>query len=327
MSLYLHDTTGRKKSQDHLSIMAEKRRYQIRVAEMLEKCVLAETYRRVLECGFRVTVLEDDEGSTRFDTGFFCKHRMCPACAWRKSMGTAVVLTAISGAMVADGYTPLMVTLTAPNCEADQLDDEILRYNHAWDKLIRRKRYRDAWGNNVRKLEVTYNQQSDTYHPHLHVMVFVRPGYFKGGERGNYISRAQLLSDWRKAYGNNNITQVDVRKAYGTDGKNIAELSKYVAKASDFLFSEEVFKTFYYGLYGKRLFGYSGCCKDLRAAYKAGELREYIDRDTTRYAWRVMYQDISGSGDYQETDRQIYDAMLEDDEGIEIAAAWAYMED
>ncbi|WP_347282338.1 protein rep, partial [uncultured Alistipes sp.] len=115
--------------------MAEKRRYQIRVAEMLEKCVLAETYRRVLECGFRVTVLEDDEGSTRFDTGFFCKHRMCPACAWRKSMGTAVVLTAISGAMVADGYTPLMVTLTAPNCEADQLDDEILRYNHAWDKL------------------------------------------------------------------------------------------------------------------------------------------------------------------------------------------------
>lgn len=240
-------------------------------------------------------------------------------------MGNAVLITAIAGALVAEGRTPLMVTLTAPNCEGEQLGEEIKRYNQAWDKLIRRKQYREAWGDNIRKLEVTYNERENTYHPHLHVMAFVKPGYF-GGSSGNYISQKKLLSDWRDVFKCQNITQVDVRKSYGTDGKSIAEMSKYVAKASDFLYSQQVFDTFHSGMRGKRLTGYSGRCKDLRAAYKEGQLREYIDRDTTEYAWRVMYQD-NNDGAYQEVWRQIYESTLEDDSNIEIAAAWAYMED
>lgn len=323
MSLYLHDNTSLKKSQDHLEVATEKRALNIQVAAMLEGYLNSNGYKRVLECGNTITMLEDAAGTAhRYDTGFFCEHRMCPSCAWRKSMGTAVLITAITGALVEKGRVPLMVTLTAPNCEGEALGEEIKRYNSAWDKLIRRKRYREAWGDNIRKLEVTYNADADTYHPHLHVLVYVEPGYFNGR---SYLSRKQLLSDWRDCFRNQNITQVDIRKTYGTDGKAIAEMSKYVAKASDFLHSQRVFDTFYAGMRGKRLIGYSGLCKELRAAYKAGELRQYIDRDTTKYAWRVMYKDLKEG--YTEVWRQAYESTLEDDEGMEIASAWAYMED
>ena len=324
MSLSLNHNTIAPKNQDHILVAVEKRRQQLHVAQMLESYVNQSAYRRVLECGQTVTMLEDVAGTARrYDTGYFCGHRMCPACAWRKSMGTAVVISAIAGALVAQQRVPLMVTLTAPNCEGEQLGEEIRRYNRAWDKLIRRTKYRAAWGDNIRKLEVTYNAQDDTYHPHLHVLVFVRPSYFNGR---TYISRKQLLEDWRVCYGNANITQVDIRKSYGADGKSIAEISKYVAKSSDYLQSQRVFNAFYAGLRGKRLIGYSGRCKELREVFKGGGLRQYVDRDLTQYVWRVLYRDM-GDGDYVEQERWHYDDVLEDDSGIEIAAAWAYMED
>lgn len=236
-------------------------------------------------------------------------------------MGTAVLITAISGALVSDGRISLMLTLTAPNCQDFELSDTIRRYNRAWDKLMRRKDYSQSWKDNIRKLEVTYNAAADTYHPHLHVIIFAKPSYFTGR---NYISRAQVLKDWRNAYGDQSITQVDIRKSYGTDGKAIAELSKYAAKASDFLYSQHVFDTFNSALSHKRLFGFSGECKTLRAEYKKGGLREFIDRDLTKYAWRVMYRDY-GAGDYAEEWRLPYDAAVTDD--LEIVSSWAYLDE
>ena len=320
--MYHQDTTRPQNSQDHLAQAAEKRRYALQTAAMLEATSTDATYHRVLECGLIAAILEDDTGSARrYDTGFACGHRMCPACAWRKSMGTAVLITAISGKLTADGRTPLLVTLTAPNCTGADLSDTIKRYNRAWDKLLNRKRYKQSWSDNIRKLEVTYNQVADTYHPHLHVIVYVRPSYFDGK---HYISRAQLLTDWREVYGDPSITQVDVRKSYGTDGRAIAELAKYAAKASDYLISQQVFDCYNSALRHKRIYGYSGLCKQLRAEYRAGGLREYVDRDTSNYAWRVIYRDL-GMGDYAEEWRMPYDASISAD--LDIASSWAYLDD
>lgn len=294
---------------------------------MLQPHISVDGYHRALHCGDWLEMLEtDDHAGKRLRQAYFCKYRLCPGCAWRKSMGDAVVITAIMGAMVADRRVPLMVTLTAPNCEGNELGESILRYNRAWDKLIRRRRYRAAWADNIRKLEVTYNAEADTYHPHLHVLVFVSPGYF-GGTKGGYISRAQLLADWREVYGDPRITQVDLRKSYGTDAQGIAELAKYTAKSGDYTHSQAVFNVFYEGLKGKRLSGYSGRCKALRAAYKAGQLREHVNRDLTKYTWRVLYTDYQRTGNYVQEWSKPYDAILEDSDDLEIASAWAYMED
>lgn len=238
-------------------------------------------------CGDYLVFLENAERDKRkLDTGYFCKQRLCSGCAWRSALKSAQCISAISAALAADRKIMLMVTLTVPNCPAVALRDTMRRINAAWHKMLRRKKYA-CWADYIRKMEITYNHQANTYHPHLHCIVYVEPGYFAR----SYIPQAQLLADWRAAYGDNSITQVDLRRCKqvreGTSA--ILEVSKYAAKASDFAVSEEVARVFYRALHHARMMEYAGRCADLRDKYQAGGLAEYEEIDTVRYTLRVVY--------------------------------------
>lgn len=307
-----HDNTGTNKSQgkirDALDIATQKRRaglvaaryYQQLAEQHLTKEAIAD---RVLHCGDWVEMLETEDGQRKLAEAYFCGKRLCPCCAYRQSLANAMVISTITAAMQAEGYQPLLVTLTAPNCTADELSDDILRYNNAFKRLTQRKAYKDAWASNIRKIEVTYNKQADTYHPHIHALVYVTSGYFVGRK---YISRDKLLEDWRRAYKCTDITQVDIRKTHGEDWQAISELAKYAAKSGDYLHSLEVFDVYRRALDGKRLMGYSGRCKELRADFKAGALREFVQPDLLNYIWRVLYRDDGRTGHYTETQRTTY---------------------
>lgn len=312
-----HDNIGARKSQgkirDALEVAREKRRAGLQAAAYYQQLaegkiplvgwsVKSSIAERVLHCGDWVEMLETDEGERKLAEAYFCGKRLCPCCAYRQSLANALVISTITSAMQAEGYTPLLVTLTAPNCTAEELSEDIRRYNKAWDRMLRRKAYKDAWASNIRKIEVTYNKGADTYHPHIHALVYVRASYF--GKR--YISRDKLLMDWRRAYKDDAITQVDIRKTHGEDWQAISELAKYAAKSGDYLYSLEVFDVFRRALDGKRLMGYSGRCKELRAEFKGGGLREYVEPDLVNYIWRVLYRDDGRSGDYVETQRTTY---------------------
>lgn len=307
-----HDNTGTNKSQgkirDALDIATQKRRAGLIAARYYQQ--LADQHRarasisdRVLHCGDWVEMLETEDGQRKLAQAYFCGKRLCPCCAYRQSLANAMVISTITAAMVAEGYKPLLVTLTAPNCTADELSDDILRYNNAFKRLTQRKAYTEAWASNIRKIEVTYNKQADTYHPHIHALVYVTSGYFVGRK---YISRDKLLTDWRRAYMDDRITQVDIRKTHGEDWQAISELAKYAAKSGDYLHSLDVFDTFRRALDGKRLMGYSGRCKELRADFKAGALREFVQPDLLNYIWRVLYRDDGRTGNYVEHQRTTY---------------------
>lgn len=337
--MYLDDTIRTEKGQgesaeksvrDLLQVVRDKRSASLQAAVYFKRLAVetrllsedAALY--VQHCGDTLTMLEDDSGEhKRLKSAYFCGQRLCPGCAYRGSLASAVILSAITGAMLAEGYTPLLVTVTAPNCTGDDLGAEILRYNQAWNKLMHRVQYKTAWASHVRKFEITYNAQMDTYHPHIHALVFVRPGYFGGrkdraNKVGGYISQEQLLADWRRAYGDKNITQVDIRKCYGQDWRAISEIAKYVAKSGDYLHSYDVFSTYYRAIKNKRITGYSGRCKELRAEYKAGGLRQYVERDLTEYVWLVIYADHYYTGNYTEQTRKPYDALIMGDDDIPV---------
>lgn len=307
-----HDNTEQNNCQgkirDALDVASQKRRAGLVAARYYQQ--LAEQHQtkeaiagRVLHCGDWVEMLETEDGQRKLAEAYFCGKRLCPCCAYRQSLANAMVISTITAAMIAEGYQPLLVTLTAPNCTADELSDDILRYNNAFKRLTQRKAYKDAWASNIRKIEVTYNREADTYHPHIHALVYVTSGYFVGRK---YISRDRLLTDWRRAYGDDRITQVDVRRTYGEDWQAISELAKYAAKSGDYLYSLEVFDIYRRALDGKRLMGYSGRCRELRADFKAGALREYVQPDLLNYIWRVLYRDDGRTGHYTETQRTIY---------------------
>ena len=61
----------------------------------------------------------------------------------------------------------------------------------------------------LRATEVTRNELMDTYHPHIHVLLFVSPTYFKNKE--NYISQDEWTELWKKSAKLDYYPIVDVR--------------------------------------------------------------------------------------------------------------------
>lgn len=314
--MYIHDNMSSVESsrqKDDL-IKAQKKKQRIETAAYFAGFHLSEVGKHRMEtCGDWLWMLEDDTGDKRkIERGFFCGSRWCPACAWRYSAAWGRVLMAVDRYLCADQkLLPIFVTLTVPNVPADELRGTLAHMAASWDRLIRRKAYR-PWKNFARKTEVTYNAESDTYHPHYHLMVWVRPGYF--GKAGGYVSHAKLLEDWRAVTGMPEITQVDVRRCRSAeqDGAAVAEVAKYVAKSSDFLLSQEVFDGFYFGLRGVRIMSLGGEAKKAVKLFRAGELDKYDPEqpdDLAEYVWRVVYSWTQDG--YQERKREPVDLTEE----------------
>ena len=68
------------------------------------------------------------------------------------------------------------------------------------------------------------------------------------------------------------------------------ELTKYVAKDSNYLVSEEVFEFFYKGLKGKRQYAFGGDFKIAKQKLENDELEEYYLQDETKWYWLLTYK-------------------------------------
>ncbi|WP_246131578.1 protein rep, partial [Kurthia sibirica] len=133
--------------------------------------------------------------------------------------------------------------LTAPNVTGVELKNEIDQFNHAFNKLFKRRNVEKVINGYVRKLEVTYNQERfitkemykrakdyydkrnlkegdhnpnyDTYHPHFHVILAVNKSYFN--QTTQYIKQSKWLEMWRECMNDESITQVDIRKVRSSE--------------------------------------------------------------------------------------------------------------
>lgn len=214
------------------------------------------------------TVLKEEKAEVV--TASFCHQRFCPFCSKGKAEKDAVHLSTLIKSLEQD-HAFIFLTLTMPNVKADCLKDAISKMNAAFNLYFQYVKIATVVKGYVRKLEVTYNREADTYHPHFHCLIAVRKGYFSAKE---YIKHDDWLHLWQKAMKDPSISQVNVKRAgkKGSMEKAILELSKYMAKDSDYLYSYEVFKTFYFALKGRRLIVYGGCFKEACQKYEAGAL-------------------------------------------------------
>lgn len=245
--------------------------------------------------------------------GSFCRTRLCPTCAKRKSLRWIFALSLmIEYVNSMYDYEYLLLTLTAPNVKGDDLHDELKKYSKAFDQMLKRKKYKAINKGFIRKLEITYNKKTDTYHPHYHVIIAVDKTYFKKG----YINRDTWLSDWQRAMKDSSITQVDIRKVYNkstvdTDltkssiQTGILEVAKYTAKSGDYLISEDVFISFWNALKHMREFTFGGCFKETHELFKQGELDYLIPEDNTEWVYRLIYHWSNSEMSYSEFVKEI----------------------
>ncbi|WP_285813497.1 protein rep [Staphylococcus sp. Marseille-Q6910] len=101
-----------------------------------------------------------------------CKNRFCPMCAWRKARKDALGLSLMMKHIKqTEDKRFIFLTLTTPNVTSEQLENEIKNYNHAFQKMFKRKKVNGIAKGYVRKLEITYNKKRNDYNPHFQVLL------------------------------------------------------------------------------------------------------------------------------------------------------------
>lgn len=192
---------------------------------------------------------------------FFCRVRYCTTCQWRKGLYWKAMMYQ-SYEQFRKEYPKhrfLFLTLTVKNPPIGELRATLEHMNIAWKKLTKRKEFAlvDGW---IRTTEVTRPklkrkrksdptvycpQTKNTHaHPHFHIILMVKPSYFK---TPNYLSTAKWAEFWRDCLGVGYTPVVDVR-AVRKKGKDknapitdddikagIAETIKYSTKPDDII--------------------------------------------------------------------------------------------
>lgn len=255
------------------------------------------TKERIKCCGSFLDFISDiDHEDYKLVGANFCGNRFCPHCSYNKARKDAFQTSIIVDYLKSQGYKFIFLTLTAPNIPGSELEKELRSYTKSFKRLFDLKRVSSVTKGYMRKLEVTYNPDSDTFHPHYHVLIAVNNSYFT--DKRYYISRERWLDYWRKAKRDELITQVDIRKVTSSTDKSILEITKYISKDSNYLYSEEVFKVFYGALKGKREYSYRGVFKEAVDLYKSGKLDYLKEIDTTEYLYRVWYNWSNSKSQY-----------------------------
>lgn len=265
--------------------------------------------RRVSDCGtyleFAHAISADGSISSegKLHLANFCKDRLCPLCAWRRSRKIFGQVSQIMDCIGKD-YRFLFLTLTVVNCSADALSETIDGLMSAWDKFCHMKQFKRSVRGFCRILEVTRNKKDGTFHPHFHVVLAVPPDYFSH----YYVLHNVWLGMWRVATGDSSITQVNIqscksRKPLNDDldvfqsmATTVAEIAKYAVKDSDYIFASDpaltdrIVSCLSDSLFRRRLIAYGGCFRD---AYKRLSLDDPEDGDLIHVDHEPLRDDLS----------------------------------
>ncbi len=253
------------------------------------------TYNRILECGSYLVFKTDyDQKNFKLHSANFCGNRFCPFCSYLKSIDYFIVNYNLLYHCVKSGeYNFLFLTLTSVNCEVENLYAEITKYYKAFQRFIKRKAIKTIVKGYIRKLEVTYNKNSNTFHPHYHLILLVNKSYFNSR---NYISRDKFLEYWSNSFRDSCISQVDVRRINVNNLLDSAlELSKYVSKMNNIYDDSYIFKMYYKGLKNRQILCYGGVLKDYYKMYKNKAFEYYLEEDNIEYFYFLFAKRIGSS--------------------------------
>lgn len=241
----------------------------LRLADIFQELGYKESLvQRIQSCGELLQFIQQEDGSLKLYQAYFCKNKLCPMCNWRRSMKYSFQTSRIIDEAIKQNPKGrfLFLTLTVKNVPGDKLNETISQLTKSFDRLFRRAKIQKNLLGYLRSVEVTHNAEQDTYHPHIHVLMMVKSGYFKGKE--NYISQADWGDMWAQSFKVDYVPMVDVRAVKET-GKGlkgaILETAKYPTKPIKLdIDNKQVVDDLYNGLYRKRQLGYGGLFKRIK---------------------------------------------------------------
>lgn len=237
--------------------------YYTRKYERLEQCSTYLEFRR-----------EKSTKKYKLINTNLCRVRLCPLCAYKRSLSvyhnTADIIKYINEKYSRSKY--LFLTLTIKNVPGSQLSNAIDNLTRAWQNLSKQKRIKNVVLGTVRSIEITYNKRTDTYHPHLHVLIHTTSQIYAGRD---YISQAEFTDRWRSAAGIDYQPVVDIRRVQHNNGREIAEIAKYSVKPIDWdKCSESVIITLDDVLHKRHLLSLSGTMREAKRELKIADIED-----------------------------------------------------
>jgi plasmid rolling circle replication initiator protein Rep len=264
---------------------------------------------RVAQCGSFLEFKRFNDDNIKLNKANFCKIRLCPMCAWRRSLKIFGQVSKILNELdKLNNYEYIFLTLTIKNCKAEALNNNINNILYGFNKLMKNIRVKGSIDGYFRGLEITHNIDRmsvsyDTFHPHIHAILCVKSSYFTY----KYISQAEWTELWKRALNVNYDVIVDVRKFKSRKG--VAEACKYTVKDTDYLLeydteiTDKTVEILDSALTGRRLVAFGGVLRDLHKKLNLDdvldgdlintdndELREDIDYIIERYRWNIGYK-------------------------------------
>ena len=193
-------------------------------------------------------------------------------CAWRRSLMYKARAYKALPKVIADHPTAryLFVTLTLKNCAVEDLKASILHLNKSFGRMARLKHF-PAIGY-LKTVEVTRGKRGDT-HPHLHILMMVKPSFFSHG----YVKKKEWCAWWKRAAQVDYTPIIDVKAIKAKDSPLglLAEVVKYQTKPNDLIFSDcRWFLEYTRQIYGTKAFALGGVFKQY---FKEMEKEETTD--------------------------------------------------
>jgi len=242
----------------------------LKVADSFKRLGYDKKAMRIRFCGSFLSFLTNlKTGEKKLHTADFCRERLCPMCQWRKSMKVFHQVSKVMDKAQDENkeIVPIFLTLTLKNCSGNDLSLTLDNVFKGWTLLWKQRKMERIGKGWFRALEVTYNKQSDTFHPHIHAILIVDKSYFKGKD---YMESAEWVQMWRTVLKLNYDPICDVRKVKNDKAnyKAIAEVAKYTLKDTDFVIDnnsimDKLIKVLSTSLKGRRLFAFGGLLKQI----------------------------------------------------------------
>jgi len=191
---------------------------------------------RTEQCGSYLEFALFERAGLKLINANFCGDRLCLMCNWRRSLRTyskiARIIDYLSTSQSEKKYRFLFLTLTLKNCEPSELQDTINQVFYGFNKFTKNKTIKTVIKGYFRSLEITVNDKTKTFHPHLHLILAVPTSYFSGTS-GLYLSHSDWQEIWQSSAGLDYSPVVNIKAFKNQDNKGVLEACKYSVKLDD----------------------------------------------------------------------------------------------
>lgn len=302
----------------------DKRRGCVRLGAIYDRLGWEDYADRARLCGTSLQYYVDQQDRRSLAGANFCQLRLCPMCIGRRARKMAWRLTRVMDMVEAQhDCRYIFLTLTVRNCKPDQLAAELDHLSESWHRLLKQRQFARTSIGWYRATEITRNQKTGEYHPHIHVIMAVSARYF-ATRSDIYITHAELLRYWMDAarldYKPRVRIQVTRAKREQVGGRAAAiEASKYSVKDRDYIDPRlsldqagEIVRTYTEALKRRRMVGMGGVIREAALAID-GVVDDqeldlvHADPDAIREDLAVLvetYKWSFGVGDYILTSRR-----------------------